>query len=59
MNDLENRAKKEAIKTTRDTVLVFGAIMTSTGLVHYLPFQEPLYLVLGGIGIVCIGKRIK
>lgn len=38
------------IKTTiRGLGLVFGAIMTSHGLIAYLPTAEPWMLILGGL----------
>lgn len=41
----------------RSVVLVFGAVMTSTGLVAYLPTAEPWMLIGGGLGVTQIAMK--
>lgn len=46
-------------KKSKDLVLVFGAIVTSTGLVQFLPSDiGPEWLVLGGIVITHVASKM-
>lgn len=44
-------------KELRAVVLVFGAVMTSTGLVAYLPTAEPWMLIAGGLGVTQLAMK--
>lgn len=54
-----NGMDRDMRKMARDLVLVFGAIMTSTGLVAYLPDLQAHWLVLGGLAISHGATRMK
>nr|WP_321496297.1 hypothetical protein [uncultured Methanolobus sp.] len=51
--------KKDSKKVLRDLVLVFGAILTSTGLTQFLPDMQPAYMVLGGILVTYGATKLK
>ncbi|WP_340819037.1 hypothetical protein [Methanolobus sp. WCC4] len=54
--DIEKNSKK----VMRDTVMVFGAIMVSTGLVTFLPEDVgPAVLIVGGIIVTAGARQIK
>ena len=50
---------RKAKETIRDLGLVFGAIMTGSGLVAYLPDLDPIFMVLGGLVVAQLASRMK